>query len=76
MTGLPRTERPDAPAYLQRHQQREAAKAGAPAARSAGAGSDEDDNVPLYLRRFRDRNGASGRAASDLSYEGESLGTS
>jgi broad specificity phosphatase PhoE len=78
MTGLPRTERPDAPAYLQRHQQREAARAAAPASRTDQdrADQDQDDNVPLYLRRFRDRNGASGRSASDLSYEGESLGTS
>lgn len=78
MTGLPRTERPDAPAYLQRHQQREAAKAAGPTARAdqTRADQDQDDNVPLYLRRFRDRDGASGRAASDLSYEGESLGTS
>lgn len=72
--GLPRTERPDAPAYLQKHQQREAVKA----AEALRAPTDpiDDPSTPLYLRRFRERQGDTGRAATDVSYEGESLGTS
>ncbi len=48
---FPRTERPDAPAYLQRHQQREADRRAAPPVEAG----DPDDSTPLYLRRFRDR---------------------
>ncbi len=75
MTGLPRTERPDAPAYLQKHQQREAVKA-AEALRAPSDLGDDDASTPLYLRRFRERQGDTGRAASDVTFEGESLGTS
>lgn len=45
--SLPRTDRPDAPAYLTRHQARRTAPAPAPDA--------PDDATPLYLRRFRER---------------------
>ena len=47
---LPRTERPDAPAYLTRYQSR---GAGGPSGAPDGAAADAD--VPLYLRRFRER---------------------
>ena len=46
-TDLPRTERPDAPAYLTRYQ-----------SRGTAPGPDDpagDADVPLYLRRFRER---------------------
>lgn len=45
--SLPRTERPDAPAYLTRHQARRSSPAAAP--------EEPDESVPLYLRQFRDR---------------------
>lgn len=48
-TSLPRTERPDAPAYLNRHLSRRAAPDAAPPER------ERDHEAPLYLRRFRDR---------------------
>jgi broad specificity phosphatase PhoE len=51
---LPRTDRPDAPAYLARYQQRRAR----PANPSALDRDGEAEQVPLYLRRFRDRRGA------------------
>jgi broad specificity phosphatase PhoE len=70
---LSRTERPDAPAYLQRHQQREAERRVAPQDRVA----DPDDDTPLYLRRFRDRQADTpGGLGETLAFEGESLGTS
>ena len=48
--ALPRTERPDAPAYLTRHRMRRAETP------PALVPSDEnDESVPLYLRRFRRR---------------------
>jgi broad specificity phosphatase PhoE len=46
---LPRTDRPDAPAYLTRYQ----ARAGAQ--RRADADQDDDREGPLYLRSFRAR---------------------
>lgn len=48
--SLPRTERPDAPAYLQRYQERQT-RASAPAATP----EETDASTPLYLRRFRER---------------------
>lgn len=49
--GIPRTERPDAPAYLTRHRSRRGAT-GAPA---PSADEPAEDGAPLYLRRFRER---------------------
>lgn len=45
--ALPRTERPDAPAYLNRHRARQGGTSPAP--------TEGDPSVPLYLRQFRDR---------------------
>ena len=53
---LPRTERTDAPAYLQKYLDREG-RGGKPhevADRGVEQGED-GSTVPLYLRRFRDR---------------------
>jgi broad specificity phosphatase PhoE len=69
---LPRTERPDAPAYLQRHQQREADRRTAPV--SPDGGPEED--TPLYLRRFRDRQAGGSGLGDTVSFDGEDLGTS
>lgn len=62
---LPRTERPDAPAYLTRYLERRAREAAAAADASAAAidpASDlvdhADSTVPLYLRRYRGRTAA------------------
>ena len=41
-SSLPRTERPDAPAYLTRHQARRTAVPAPP--------DEHDESVPLYLR--------------------------
>lgn len=64
-TSLPRTERPDAPAYLNRHLSRRAAPAVTARERET------DEETPLYLRRFRDR--AQGQ---EVMYEGNVVGTS
>ncbi len=66
--GLPRTERPDAPAYLQRHQARRRAKGATPAT------EEQDSSTPLYLRRFREKQDDT--TQTDVSFQGESLGTS
>jgi broad specificity phosphatase PhoE len=51
---LPRTERPDAPAYLRAYTERRAREDAVSAAGPAPDTSDVDDpTVPLYLRRFR-----------------------
>ena len=70
---LPRTERPDAPAYLRRYLERRAADEAATAAREAdalardgGDGSDgrvgsappDEADLPLYLRHYRQRSAA------------------
>lgn len=68
--ALPRTERPDAPAYLQRHRQREAART-APVEAPGGG----EDDTPLYLRRFRERQGGGQGLGETVSFDGESLGT-
>lgn len=47
---LPRTDRPDAPAYLARYLERRERSGAAPS--DTGA---VDDAIPLYLRRFRER---------------------
>jgi broad specificity phosphatase PhoE len=50
-----RTDRYEAPAYLARYQQRRSAR---PPAGDAPADAPAGDATPLYLRRFRERNGA------------------
>jgi broad specificity phosphatase PhoE len=63
---LPRTERPDAPAYLRTYlERRERSGSGAPPAGPDGFSTDgtadlpdDDSNLPLYLRRFRGRQAA------------------
>ena len=57
--ALPRTERPDAPAYLQRYLDREA-RGGRP---GVAEPAQPEDETPLYLRRFRDRR--SGKTSLD-----------
>lgn len=78
-TGLPRTDRPDAPAYLTRHQSRAAESA--QTARPPDGRGDEDG--PLYLRSFRARRArleaapAAGGLIADVPvWEGEDLGVS
>lgn len=64
--GLPRTERPDAPAYLTRYRARQ---------RQSQPADDDDtgtNGVPLYLRRFRDRD----RNDDHVMYEGNIVGSS
>ncbi len=68
---FPRTERPDAPAYLQRHQQRDADRGTAPAARI----DDPTDKTPLYLRRFRERPEAPTALDQAPVFDGERLDT-
>ena len=68
-TTLPRTERPDAPAYLQKYQQREAAGG------KSHSTDDREGSEPLYLRRFRDRQtGANPMEQRVPEYEGTNLG--
>ncbi len=61
---LPRTERPDAPAYLTRYRQRQAEN-------RAGDLNPSDDagTIPLYLRRFRDRHHDGDAARADAPTE-------
>jgi len=69
--SLPRTERPDAPAYLQRYREREG-QGGRPH-EVVDRGGDSD--TPLYLRRFRDRrSGANPLEAPVPEWEGVDLG--
>ncbi|MDT4977435.1 MAG: hypothetical protein QOG98_3193, partial [Pseudonocardiales bacterium] len=69
-SGLPRTDRPDAPAYLTRHQQRAAARTVPPTA--------DDRDVPLYLRRFRERRDGAGELDAEPmpTWRGSDLGVS
>jgi broad specificity phosphatase PhoE len=68
---LPRTERTDAPAYLQKYLDREG-RGGKP---HEVADRGQDDTTPLYLRRFRDRkSGASSLEAPLPEWEGQDLG--
>jgi broad specificity phosphatase PhoE len=62
---LPRTERPDAPAYLRRHRARVA---------PAPATEADDPAVPLYLRRFRERQTGPGDVDDIPLWQGEELG--
>ncbi len=87
---LPRTDRPDAPAYLTRYLSRASAPGspGAPGADPTLADqppSKGDPAAPLYLRSFRARQAAQARLnggapvteiAGDLTWQGEALGVS
>ena len=65
---LPRTERPDAPAYLSRYLER--------AGRAVPAPGDDDESTPLYLRRFRQRRESTDPFEQPVpSYDGQDLGT-
>ena len=67
---LPRTDRPDAPAYLTAYQSRAAA-----GRQGAAAPDDADPAVPLYLRTFRARKaGPNGAAAPTVHWQGADLG--
>jgi broad specificity phosphatase PhoE len=63
--ALPRTERPDPPAYLTRHLARRSEPVTAP-------DGVDDDASPLYLRRFRDR----GQRSDPVMYDGNVVGSS
>ena len=68
---LPRTERPDAPAYLQKYLDREGRGGKPHEVVDRGA----DDTTPLYLRRFRDRRSGAGALEAPLpEWEGHDLG--
>ena len=68
---LPRTERPDAPAYLQRYLDRES-RGGQPGVARPATDSDE---TPLYLRRFRERRSAGSALEAPVPlWEGADLG--
>lgn len=74
-TSLPRTERPDAPAYLARYLERTSQRAD----RETGGtepGQADASGGPLYLRRFRERREANSTldAPAPL-WQGEDLGT-
>lgn len=69
--SLPRTERPDAPAYLQRYLDREG-RGGKP---HEVLDRNAESDTPLYLRRFRDRRtGANPLEAPVPAWEGVDLG--
>jgi broad specificity phosphatase PhoE len=63
--ALPRTERPDPPAYLTRHLSRRAAPVRPPEEAA-------DDGAPLYLRRFRERD----HRSDPVMYDGDVVGSS
>lgn len=68
---LPRTERTDPPAYLQKYLERES-RGGKP--HQVGELQDGADATPLYLRRFRDRrSGATALEAPIPKWEGNNL---
>jgi broad specificity phosphatase PhoE len=68
-TALPRTERPDAPAYLSRYLEREGL-GGKPKTTDDRA----DSATPLYLRRFRERRDAPTALTAPLPlWEGQEL---
>ena len=68
---IPRTERPDAPAYLTRHLRRKELE------QNPGATPEHDADTPLYLRRFRDRQEQVHALEAPMpTFEGHELGTS
>ncbi len=69
-SGLPRTDRPDAPAYLTAYQSRIAGRQGAPP-----PDQDGESQVPLYLRSFRARQAApNGATTPGVRWQGSDLG--
>lgn len=72
---LPRTERPDAPAYLTRHNAR-LRSAAEDASADAQARGDDGDDSPLYLRRFRARATGVGPLEQHPTFHGKPVGTS
>ncbi len=67
-SAFPRTERPDAPAYLSRYLER--------TARTVTREEAEDDSTPLYLRRFRERRESTDPFETPVpTYEGQELNT-
>lgn len=69
--SLPRTERVDSPAYLQKYLEREAR--GEP--KVDPMDRDTDDTTPLYLRRFRDRRSGVNPLETQVPvYEGKEIG--
>jgi broad specificity phosphatase PhoE len=66
--SLPRTERPDPPAYLTRH----LARRGAPSRPAPPPAAPGEEDVPLYLRRHR----ALDHRSDPVMYEGNVIGTS
>jgi len=72
--ALPRTERPDAPAYLARYFQRQQAAAH-PEAPAGRAEPELGSPTPLYLRRFRARRAEPTGLAAAPVWDGEALDT-
>ena len=68
---LPRTERPDAPAYLQKYYER-TSRGGKSLQAEDRASNDEG---PLYLRRFRERRDDSALSSDIATYDGQSINT-
>jgi broad specificity phosphatase PhoE len=67
-SSFPRTERPDAPAYLSRYLERQG--------RTVTHDEAEDESTPLYLRRFRDRRESTDPFETPVpTYDGQELGT-
>jgi broad specificity phosphatase PhoE len=64
--SLPRTERPDPPAYLTRHLARRSEPATTPDQ------GDDEDSTPLYLRQFRQRD----HRSDPVMYDGNVVGSS
>ncbi len=67
---LPRTERPDAPAYLQRYYER--SRSGG-RAHTVEHGDQGEAEGPLYLRRFRARQDTSPLGSDLPSYDGQEI---
>jgi len=68
---LPRTERPDAPAYLQKYYER--TSRGGKSLEAEDRSS--NDEGPLYLRRFRERRDDSALSSDIATYDGQALNT-
>ena len=68
--ALPRTERADPPAYLNRHLTRRREQTAPPA--DEGGDSAGDNATPLYLRRFRERD----HHSDPVTYDGDVVGSS
>ena len=67
MTAFRRTDRTDAPYYLARYTERHGLKQSPPSSSPAGA----DEDLPLYLRRFRERGTEAAASAALLEVDGE-----